>query len=392
MCDKLNTMSTIPKRVLFILGTRPEAIKLAPLINQVNDMSEYEAVVCLTGQHRELLHQVLSFFKIEARFNLDVMKQAQDLFSLTTEILPKLKTIINQESPDMIVVQGDTTTAMLGALAGYYSQIKVAHIEAGLRSHKKYSPFPEEMNRRVISGLADYHFAPTHSAVQNLREEGVTKNVWMVGNTVVDALHLGMELMSQDELYYRDYFINQGINDEKKILLLTFHRRESFGKPLEKVLEAIKSISLLFPDLQIVFPVHPNPKIQEFATTHLSNIKNIYLMSPLSYPYFIWLLKNSQLILTDSGGVQEEAPSIGKPVLVLRDVTERHEAVASGTATLLGTNTEEIVSAVSDILLSPPKASSGANPFGDGCTSERIIQVFKSILEPLEIVVSKETM
>jgi len=367
-------------KVLFIFGTRPEAIKLAPLIYELRRyQNEFSVSVCVTGQHREMLDQVLDFFQIKPDYDLKLMKQDQTLFDITSEGLKSIGSVLDAEHPDLVIVQGDTTTAFVGALAAFYKQIKVAHIEAGLRTYEKYSPFPEEINRVLVSHLADYHFAPTESAKKNLEKEGITKNVWVVGNTVIDALFLGLSIIRQetDQKYY-DFF--KGIDFTKKIILVTGHRRESFGEPFRNICNAIRQIAEQFPDVEIVYPVHFNPNVRQPVNEILGGHERIHLIEPLPYPHMIWLMEKCYLVLTDSGGIQEEAPSLHKPVLVMRDVTERMEGVNEGTAILVGTNKDIIVRDVSMLLSDSArydKVGQSKNPYGNGESSSAICERLK---------------
>lgn len=364
------------KKLLFIFGTRPEAIKMAPLIKLAESKPyKFEVSVCITAQHREMLDQVMNFFEIKANHDLNLMKPNQDLFALTSDCLKELKNIIDIEQPDLILVQGDTTTAFVGALAGFYSKVKVAHIEAGLRSGDKQSPFPEEGNRTLIGGIADYHFAPTDNSVDALKQENIKSNVYKVGNTVIDALLLGLDIINRSgEKHYNDYF--SWANFNKKIILVTSHRRENFGKPLENICIALARIAKEFPEIQIIFPVHLNPNVRLTVNNILLNINNVKLIEPLDYPYLIWLMQKSYIIITDSGGIQEEAPSLGKPVLVTRDVTERIEGIEAGTAKLVGTDENLIFHEVSRLFNEPEYYKGFANvsnPYGDGKASEYIL-------------------
>jgi UDP-N-acetylglucosamine 2-epimerase (non-hydrolysing) len=371
----------MPLKVLFVFGTRPEAIKLAPLIIEFKAHPELFSVsVCVTAQHREMLDSVLDFFSIKPDFDLNLMKPNQSLAELSATCLLELDSVLKKNPVDLILVQGDTTTVLMGAMAGYLNKIKVAHVEAGLRSGQKYSPFPEEINRKLVGQMADYHFAPTAGAKNNLLRDGTPENsIWVVGNTVIDALFLGLELIDkkQNKNYY-SRFSNLDLN--KKIILVTSHRRESFGVPFENICAAIREISLLYPDVQIVFPVHLNPNIKEPAYRILDNVSNILLTEPLNYDELIWILSRSYMVLTDSGGIQEEAPSLGKPVLVMRDVTERTEGVAVGTAILVGSDKERIIEEVSRILNDEvlyERIAMISNPYGDGTTSKQILQIIK---------------
>jgi len=368
------------KRILFILGTRPEAIKLAPVILAFKDQGEYfQTRVCVTAQHREMLDQVLSFFQIVPDHDLDLMKPGQSISDVTVTGLRSLDEMLQKHPADLVFVQGDTTTAFIGALAAYYRKIPVAHVEAGLRSGNKYSPFPEEMNRLLASHLSDFHFTPTREAVENLRRENIHKQVYNVGNPVIDALLLGLERIGKEgEEKYASLF--KGIPFDRRIVLVTGHRRESFGKPFENICEAIRNCAARFPDVRFVYPVHLNPNVREPVRRLLSGIENVHLLEPLDYPHFIWLLNKSYLVLTDSGGLQEEAPSLGKPVLVMRDVTERTEGVQAGTARLVGTEKEVISDALTELLsddLVYETMSKASNPYGDGNTAGRIVEVIR---------------
>jgi len=298
------------KKILFIFGTRPEAIKMAPVIKEFKKEKSIDVKVCITAQHREMLDQVLNFFGIKPDYDLNLMKPNQSLFDITANSLKSLEKVLDKEKPDLIFVQGDTTTAFVGALAGFYKKMKVAHIEAGLRSHNKYSPFPEEINRVLVGHVADYHFAPTERAKENLYRENIKKNVYVVGNTVIDALFLGLNIIKKEgeEKFYK-YF--DFIDFSKKIILVTGHRRENFGKPFENICYALKEIAKR-EDVEIVYPVHLNPNVKKPVNEILNGVRNIHLIEPLEYPYLIWLMSKSYLVLTDSGGIQEEAPSLGK--------------------------------------------------------------------------------
>ncbi|GHA57655.1 non-hydrolyzing UDP-N-acetylglucosamine 2-epimerase [Pontibacter akesuensis] len=364
---------------LFIFGTRPEAIKLAPLIKEFEATPDFDLEVCITAQHREMLDQVLDFFKIKPDYDLNLMKPNQNLFAITADALTGLKEVIEESKPDLIIVQGDTTTAFAGALAGFYKQIKIAHVEAGLRSNNLYSPFPEEANRLMIGQLADYHFAPTQKAFENLQSVN-KQNVWDVGNTVIDALLLGLELIEDNDSSILSSF--EGIDFSKRIILVTAHRRESFGEPFENICNAIRDIAEEFEACEIVFPVHLNPNVRQVVSKILSDIKNVHLIEPLDYPKFIWLINKSFLIITDSGGVQEEAPTLGKPVLVIRDETEREEGITAGTAKLVATNRESIYSSAYRLLTNEHeynKMANAVNPYGDGTTSKQIVKILKEV-------------
>ena len=381
------------KKILFIYGTRPEAIKMAPLINEFRKNSkEFKIEICLTGQHREMLDQVNDFFKIEGDYDLSIMSHNQTLFDVTAKALLGIGKILEKSKPDLVFVQGDTTTVFTGALASYYKQIKVAHLEAGLRSNDKYSPFPEEINRILTGHIADFHFAPTKKAEESLNNENIKSNIFVVGNTVIDALFLGLNIISKEG--YDDnilsYFnkvvtgfteLYRNILDKKKkLILVTGHRRESFGLPFENMCNAMHDIVNKYSEVELVYPVHLNPNVQKTVKSFLNNHTRIHLIEPLDYPYLIWLEKLSYLILTDSGGIQEEGPSLGKPVLVMREVTERMEGVEAGTAKLVGTDREKIFREA-DLLLSSEeeykRMAQAVNPYGDGTTSKKIVEILK---------------
>lgn len=364
------------KKILLVFGTRPEAIKMAPVVRLFRKHSGFEVQVCVTAQHREMLDQVLDFFDITPDFDLNVMKKGQGLVSLSSAILDGLKDVFEQAKPDLIFVQGDTTTATVAALAAFYSGIKVCHVEAGLRTLNRFSPYPEEVNRQLTARLADIHFAPTVAAKNHLLDEGIEPDkIWVTGNTVIDALLEGIELLGGYESPELA-LLKSKINPTKKVILVTGHRRESFGGGFKQICVALKKIAQR-QDVQIVYPVHLNPKVQEPVYSLLGDEKNITLMKPLGYPEFIWLMQQSHLILTDSGGIQEEAPSLGKPVLVMRDHTERTEALDAGTALLVGTDPSLITQSVNrliDDVAVYREMSAKENPFGDGSATEQILE------------------
>lgn len=365
---------------LIIFGTRPEAIKMAPLIHEFKKNSDlFSTKICLTAQHREMLDQVMDFFELKADYDLNLMRPSQTLSELTSNILIELKPILEEFQPDFVYVHGDTTTTMASALAAFYSGVKVCHVEAGLRTHNLRSPFPEEMNRQVTGIIADYNFAPTKDSEQNLLDEGKPKeSIFVTGNTVIDALLFGIERVNMDG--FEDHEIEELkkiIDSEKKIILVTGHRRENHGEGFIRICEALKQIAEEHPEVQIIYPVHLNPKVKEPVYRLLSNTENILLISPLAYPAFIWLMSKSYLLITDSGGVQEEAPSLGKPVLVMRDTTERPEAVAAGTVILVGTDKEKIVTETNRLLNNESdyhQMTRIHNPYGDGKASNRIVE------------------
>jgi UDP-N-acetylglucosamine 2-epimerase (non-hydrolysing) len=371
------------KKLLFIFGTRPEAIKLAPLIKQCETLqTQFETKVCVTAQHREMLDDVLSFFAITPDFDLNLMRPNQSLFDITAGGLQGVDDVLARYQPDNIFIQGDTTTAFIGALAGFYTHTRVSHIEAGLRSGNKFSPFPEEMNRVLAGHLADFHFAPTSLAARNLAREGITQNVWVVGNTVIDALFLGLSIIDSTEDRRQEEFFDF-LDAAKRMILVTCHRRESFGAPFENICSAIREISDRFSDAEIVYPVHLNPHVKEPAHRILGGKNNIHLIHPLDYSQMIWLMNKSYFILTDSGGIQEEAPSLGKPVLVMRDVTERKEGIDAGTAKLVGTDKTTIIAESTALMVDNRvynTMSRAVNPYGDGKASVRIVDLLAEVL------------
>ena len=365
------------KKILFIFGTRPEAIKLAPLILEFKKQKKFITKVCITSQHREMLEQVINFFQLSVDYDLSIMEHNQTLFKISSKIIERIEPVLEEFQPDLIFVQGDASSAFLGALAGFYKKIKIAHVEAGLRSYNKYAPFPEEINRVLISHIADYHFAPTKKAKENLLKEGIKKNVWVVGNTVIDALFLALKIAKNSEEQYKNFF--KFLDFNKKIILVTGHRRESFGEPFRQICLALKELAERFKEeIEIVYPVHLNPNVRKPVFDILSGQKNIHLIEPLSYPYLVWLLEKSYFVLTDSGGIQEEAPSLGKPVLVMREVTERIEGIKAGTAKLVGVKKESIVKNSVKLLTDKnlyQKMAKKKNPYGDGKSSERIVKI-----------------
>lgn len=367
---------------LIIFGTRPEAIKMAPLVRVLKNNDQFITRVCVTAQHREMLDQVLDFFEIIPDYDLNLMKLNQNLYSLTSEIILGLKPILEEFKPDFVYVHGDTTTTMATSIAAFYSGAKVCHVEAGLRTNNKLSPFPEEMNRQVTGRIADFHFAPTEKSKQNLLNENVPESsIIVTGNTVIDAL---LESSSRvKNLNNPEIEKLKGIIDpSKKIILITGHRRENHGQGFINICEALKEISLNNPDVQIIYPVHLNPNVLKPVHNLLGEVPNIKLISPLAYPAFVWLMNQSYLIITDSGGVQEEAPSLGKPVLVMRDTTERPEAVDAGTVILVGTVKEKIIFECENLLNNKEKyykMSVLHNPYGDGKACEKILNFIKSI-------------
>lgn len=367
------------KKILTIFGTRPEAIKMAPLIKMLAADERFDSKVCITAQHREMLDQVLDLFDIEPDFDLDIMQPGQTLNDVTVSILLGLKPVLEIFKPDVILVHGDTATTFAASLAAYYQHIKVGHVEAGLRTGNIYSPWPEEGNRKLTSAIAHYHFAPTSGSKENLLQEGVPEaNIVITGNTVIDSLYWVKEKLLQDKYLSRSLYSDfEFIDLRKKLILVTGHRRESFGGGFERICEALRQIAAKFPEAQILFPVHLNPNVQEPVNRLLKGLDNIFLIEPQPYLRFCYLMDRASIILTDSGGIQEEAPSLGKPVLVMRDTTERPEAVEAGTVKLVGTNVDVIVEHVSSLLTDTKKyqkMSKAHNPYGDGMACGRILK------------------
>lgn len=368
---------------LIVFGTRPEAIKMAPLVKEFKKNNvDFETRVCVTAQHREMLDQVLDFFEIVPDYDLDLMKPNQNLYTLTANIIVELKSVLEDFNPDYVYVHGDTTTTMAASIASFYSGAKVCHVEAGLRTHDKRSPFPEEINRQVTGRIADYHFAPTEKSKNNLLKEGVPEeSILVTGNTVIDALLESSSIVSSidnNEIKY----LNEIVDVNKKLILVTGHRRENHGQGFINICEALKEIASKNSDVQIIYPVHLNPNVTKPVYDILSGVNNIMLIEPLAYPAFVWLMNQAYIIITDSGGVQEEAPSLGKPVLVMRDTTERPEAVEAGTVILVGTDTDKIVSECFNLLDNThiyQKMSELHNPYGDGKACERIVKFVKNI-------------
>jgi UDP-N-acetylglucosamine 2-epimerase (non-hydrolysing) len=375
------------KKILIVFGTRPEAIKMAPVIKEFQKFpNQFETLVCVTAQHREMLDQVLEIFDIVPDFDLDLMKPNQDLYDITSRVLLGMREILKSIKPDIVFVHGDTTTSSATALAAFYQQIPVAHVEAGLRTRNIYSPWPEEINRQITGRIAQYNFAPTTLSKQNLLDEAVDpEKIFVTGNTVIDALLLASKMIKDNPNLEKELRNTIQTNfklpvDEilqSKIILVTGHRRENFGEGFIHICEALKEIALKNPDVNIIYPVHLNPNVQEPVYELLGDVKNIFLVAPMTYLPFIYLMEHSYIVLTDSGGIQEEAPSFGKPVLVMRDTTERPEAVDAGTVILVGTDKEMLVSKCQELLTGGSlyiKMSKAHNPYGDGKASERIIQ------------------
>ena len=368
-------------KVLTVFGTRPEAIKIAPVITALRNLPHIDSRVCVTAQHRQMLDQVLELFEIKPDYDLNIMKPGQDLTDITSNILLALRPILKEFKPDLLLVHGDTTTTLASALAAYYEKITVGHVEAGLRTGNLYAPWPEEMNRAMVGRIAQLHFAPTASAQNNLLREGVDpKTIFVTGNTVIDALletvhKIDTNLSLKSQMKERFNFIDL----DKKLIIVTGHRRENFGDGFERICRALKVLSAR-PDVQIVYPVHLNPSVQEPVKRILGSCNNVHLIEPLDYLPFVYLMSQSYLIITDSGGVQEEAPSLGKPVLVMRDTTERPEAVTAGTVKLVGTDMQKIIDEAIDLLDSKSAYNAMAramNPYGDGKAAERIQNIIQ---------------
>lgn len=375
---------------MLVFGTRPEAIKMAPLVKEFQKYPEkFETIVCVTGQHREMLDQVLHIFEIVPDYDLNIMKQGQDLYDVTARVLMGMRDVLKEAQPDVVLVHGDTTTSMAAALAAFYQQIPVGHVEAGLRTHNIYSPWPEEMNRQITGRIATYHFAPTPLSKQNLLAEGVKEeHIYVTGNTVIDALYMIVDKIKKNKeldteleglLKRAGYDVNR-LAGEKKLVLITGHRRENFGVGFIHMCTAIKDLTQKYPDVDFVYPMHLNPNVRkpihEVFGEDLSNLGNMFFIEPLEYLSFVYLMEKSSIVLTDSGGIQEEAPGLGKPVLVMRDTTERPEALEAGTVKLVGTNYDKIVAEVSALLDNQEyyeKMSEAINPYGDGWSSKRIV-------------------
>tara|TARA_R110002050_G_scaffold48356_3_gene112603 strand:+ start:181444 stop:182571 length:1128 start_codon:yes stop_codon:yes gene_type:complete len=373
------------KKNLIIFGTRPEAIKMAPLVKEFLKHSDtFETKVCITAQHREMLDQVLSFFEITPDYDLDLMKPNQNLYSLTADIITNLKPILEDYKPDFVYVHGDTTTTMASSIAAFYSGAKVCHVEAGLRTFNKRSPFPEEVNRSIAGSVSDFHFAPTTTSKQNLLKENIkVEAILVTGNTVIDALQFSSKKVTSDS--YSDTEVDtlkELVDSSKRLILVTGHRRENHGQGFINICSALKQIALENEDVQIIYPVHLNPNVQKPVYDLLGDISNIKLIAPLSYPAFVWLMSKSYMIITDSGGVQEEAPSLGKPVLVMRDTTERPEAVEAGTVFLVGTNKNKIVLEANKLLNNSEAYSNMSklhNPYGDGVSCKKIVEFISKL-------------
>lgn len=381
------------KIIMLVFGTRPEAIKMCPLVKEFQKYPEdFKTIVCVTGQHREMLDQVLKIFEVTPDFDLNIMKQGQDLYDVTARVLTGMRDVLKEVQPDVVLVHGDTTTSTAAALAAFYQQIPVGHVEAGLRTHNIYSPWPEEMNRQITGRIAAYNFSPTPLSEKNLQEEKAQGKIYVTGNTVIDALHMVVEKLKKDKALANEQITvlkNAGydvtrLDNGKKLVLITGHRRENFGEGFINMVTAMKDLSEKYPDVDFVYPMHLNPNVRkpihEVFGEDLTAYKNFFFIEPLQYLEFVYLMEKSTVVLTDSGGIQEEAPGLGKPVLVMRDTTERPEALKSGTVHLVGTNHDLIVKEVSTLLddaKAYEKMSKAVNPYGDGKACSRIVHVLK---------------
>lgn len=378
---------------MLVFGTRPEAIKMCPLVKEFQKYpNDFKTIVCVTGQHREMLDQVLKIFEVVPDYDLNIMKQGQDLYDVTARVLTGMRDVLKETTPDVVLVHGDTTTSTAAALAAFYQQIPVGHVEAGLRTHNIYSPWPEEMNRQITGRIANYNFSPTPLSEKNLLEEKAMGKIFVTGNTVIDALHMVVEKlnndadlqMEQNEILRKAGYDVERLKDGRKLVLITGHRRENFGDGFINMCTAIRDLKNKYPEVDFVYPMHLNPNVRkpihEVFGEDLSNLDNMFFIEPLQYLEFVYLMEKSTIVLTDSGGIQEEAPGLGKPVLVMRDTTERPEALSSGTVHLVGTDYQKIVSEVSTLLddqAAYDKMSKAVNPYGDGLACSRIVEILK---------------
>lgn len=381
------------KRVMLVFGTRPEAIKMCPLVKEFQkNADEFTTIVCVTGQHREMLDQVLTIFDVKPDFDLNIMKQGQDLYDVTSRVLIGMRDVLKESKPDVVLVHGDTTTSTAAALAAFYQLIPVGHVEAGLRTHDIYSPWPEEMNRQITGRIASYNFSPTPLSEKNLQEEKVQGHVFVTGNTVIDALHMVVAKLKHDAalaMEQKNILANAGydidrLRNGRKLVLITGHRRENFGDGFIRMVTAIRDLKEKYADVDFVYPMHLNPNVRrpihEVFGDDLTNLDNMFFIEPLQYLEFVYLMSKATIVLTDSGGIQEEAPGLGKPVLVMRDTTERPEALASGTVHLVGTDYDKILKEVSTLLddeTEYEKMSRAVNPYGDGKACSRIVDIVK---------------
>ena len=381
------------KKVLLVFGTRPEAIKMAPLVKEFQkNPSDFQTLVCVTGQHREMLDQVLAIFDIKPDYDLNIMKKGQDLYDITARVLTGMRDVLKECTPDVVLVHGDTTTSTAAAIAAFYQQIPVGHVEAGLRTHNIYSPWPEEMNRQITGRIAAYNFSPTTLSEKNLKEEKAFGEIHVTGNTVIDALHMVVEKLKTDSglaeeqeriLFTAGYDVSRLANG-KKLVLITGHRRENFGDGFISMVSAIKDLTIKYPEVDFVYPMHLNPNVRkpihEVFGEDLTDLGNMFFIEPLEYLSFVYLMEKSNIVLTDSGGIQEEAPGLGKPVLVMRDTTERPEALSAGTVKLVGTDYDVIMDSVSKLLEDSAeyeKMSQAVNPYGDGKACGRIVDALR---------------
>lgn len=381
------------KKIMLVFGTRPEAIKMCPLVKELKSRPEdFETIVCVTGQHREMLDQVLEIFEVVPDYDLNIMKQGQDLTDVTARVLTGMREVLKEVKPEVVLVHGDTTTSTAAALAAFYQQIPVGHVEAGLRTHNIYSPWPEEMNRQITGRIAQYNFAPTPLSERNLQEEKALGKIYVTGNTVIDALYMIIEKMRKDislgmscrQILLAAGYDVQRLQEGRRLVLITGHRRENFGDGFISMCTAIKALTEKYPEVDFVYPMHLNPNVRkpihEVFGERLEGLGNMFFIEPLQYLEFVYLMEKSTIVLTDSGGIQEEAPGLGKPVLVMRDTTERPEALSAGTVKLVGTNYDAIFNNVSALLDSPEayeKMSKAINPYGDGLACKRIANMLK---------------
>lgn len=381
------------KKIMLVFGTRPEAIKMCPLVQELKSRPEdFETIVCVTGQHREMLDQVLEIFEVVPDYDLNIMKQGQDLTDVTARVLTGMRDVLKEVKPEVVLVHGDTTTSTAAALAAFYQQIPVGHVEAGLRTHNIYSPWPEEMNRQITGRIAQYNFAPTPLSERNLQEEKALGKIYVTGNTVIDALYMIIEKMRKDislgmscrQILLAAGYDVQRLQEGRRLVLITGHRRENFGDGFISMCTAIKALTEKYPEVDFVYPMHLNPNVRkpihEVFGERLEGLGNMFFIEPLQYLEFVYIMEKSTIVLTDSGGIQEEAPGLGKPVLVMRDTTERPEALSAGTVKLVGTNYDAIFNNVSELLDSPEayeKMSKAVNPYGDGLACKRIVEVLR---------------
>jgi len=368
----MRARESAPLKVMTIFGTRPEAVKMAPLVRELEGRQEIQSLCCITAQHREMLDDVLGLFSITPHYDLDIMEAGQSLFTITSKCLLRLETVLEEAKPDLILVHGDTTTTFSSALSAYYRQIPVGHVEAGLRTYDKYSPFPEEINRTLVGDIATLHFAPTKSNRENLHREGICQGVFVTGNTVIDALKTTV----RPDYHFRTELLNTLNYQNKRVILVTCHRRENYGAPMEGIMKALRRLAEEYPDVELVYPVHPAPTVKACAEKYLSGHKRIHLIAPLTPDEMHNLMARSYFVMTDSGGLQEEVPALGRPVLVLRRETERPEAIEAGTVRLVGTEEESVFAEAVELLRNPEVYSAMAkavNPYGDGEACRRIV-------------------